>query len=417
MSHDVTRFVMTLTAVFAFTTNIFSAETGPKHVRVVWENNPATEASIVWDTYGEDPGGLIYLDTTPHQGDADSYAQKIPQVRSGKYVSFVKKQKPNAPRPKPKPEPDLWYHHVELTDLQADTTYYFMVESRGEKTREYHFLTAPDKDKPIKLIVGGDSRTRIDAARSICRLAARLLTEEPDILALYHGGDYAEAPTISKWIPWLEAYELTTTAEGRMLPIIPLRGNHERDTDFMDCAYNTPGSANNLNFFTTQLTPAIRIVNLNSTSNDQADQKNFLRAELEKLKKDNIRWRLVGYHIPLYPAVKPPNSPFRDIWLGLFDEYRVDVVLESDGHCIKRTAPIKGKKFDPDGTIYLGEGGMGAPQRTPKTDRWYLQGGQGFVSQGDHLMLLSFSQNAIEYRAISPDGTVLDSATFKAKNR
>ena len=47
----------------------------------------------------------------------------------------------------------------------------------------------------------------------------------------------------------------------------------------------------------------------------------------------------------------------------LFDKYHIDIALESDGHCMKRTAPIRHGKKDPTGIVYVGEGGLGVGQR------------------------------------------------------
>ena len=60
-------------------------------------------------------------------------------------------------------------------------------------------------------------------------------------------------------------------------------------------------------------------------------------------------------------------------WVPLYEKHNVDLVLESDCHCIKRTIPIRNDKPSPDGVVYLGEGGYGAPQRDPDLSRWYFQ--------------------------------------------
>ena len=62
-------------------------------------------------------------------------------------------------------------------------------------------------------------------------------------------------------------------------------------------------------------------------------------------------------------------------FFSLFDKYNIDIALESDGHCMKRTVPIRDSKKDPTGIIYVGEGGLKVGQRKPDGNRWYIKDG------------------------------------------
>jgi hypothetical protein len=141
----------------------------------------------------------------------------------------------------------------------------------------------------------------------------------------------------------------------------------------------------------------------------------FLETELAKLDAQKVRYRMAAYHRPIYPAVKGPSKT-KEIYAPLFEKYNLDLALESDGHCIKRTVPIRGDKKADDGVVYLGEGGYGAPQKSPSRGRWYLQK-PGFASRGDHYMSLSFAKSGIEYWTMQLDKGKVDSASFPAKQR
>jgi hypothetical protein len=95
----------------------------------------------------------------------------------------------------------------------------------------------------------------------------------------------------------------------------------------------------------------------------------------------------------------------------------VDLVCEADGHCIKRTPPIRGNRIDPTGVVYIGEGGLGVGQRTPKTWRWYLNTPQAKVGSGHHVQLLTFSPDELEIRVILLDGKVFDEHRLAARNQ
>ena len=163
------------------------------------------------------------------------------------------------------------------------------------------------------------------------------------------------------------------------------------------------------------LSPQVAIVVLNSMYSVEGDQKEFLEKELANLKKKKVRFQMAAYHIPLYPAIKKAHRGKR-AWVPLFEKYNIDLGLESDGHCIKRTVPIRGDKKADDGIVYLGEGGYGAPQRSYKGGRWYLDK-PGFVSKGEHFMALSFTKKRINYFTSQLGKGKVDSTTFSARKR
>ena len=89
----------------------------------------------------------------------------------------------------------------------------------------------------------------------------------------------------------------------------------------------------------------------------------------------------------------------------------MDLVVESDGHVIKRTVPIRNEKKDPTGIVYVGEGGLGVPQRSPKTDRWYLQK-PGMAGADHHVMRITFAKKSMDYEVVLLDQSKADSMTF-----
>ena len=95
-------------------------------------------------------------------------------------------------------------------------------------------------------------------------------------------------------------------------------------------------------------------------------------------------------------------------WVPLFEKHNVDLVCEADGHNIKRTVPIRNGKQDETGIVYIGEGGLGVPQRTPKNDRWYLQS-PGMADKGHHVFVLTFREDELAGEYVLLGGEVRDS--------
>lgn len=362
--------------------------TTPAHWRVVWQDNPANEAFIGWSTANKPGASTVYYDTQPRGGKVDAYAHKRPAAVIGKYSS----------------RDTLYYSTAELRKLKPDTTYWFVMVSDESASREFHFKTAPEGDAEFKLLYGGDSRSNRDSRRAMNMRLRALLTEEPDILALAHGGDYvSDGDKLEQWIEWLTDHELTVTAAGRMLPVIPARGNHEAESVIFDEIFHQPGGKAK-NYYPTRLGSEFLLVNLNTEISAGGDQAEFLEKTLKG--HTTVRWQLANYHRPAYPAVKKPGSALK-YWVPLFEQYDLDVALESDGHTYKRTCAIRDGKPDPTGVTYIGEGGLGVKQRTPDPERWYFADGK--VGSSHHVQRLTVKRDSLKVDTIAHDGKLLDS--------
>lgn len=356
------------------------AGTRPAQWRVVWTEDPALRATIAWSTAEPGTTHRVLFDERP-PGSAADYEHVAVAARSGAYSAA-------------EGERDVaWYHHVRLAGLTPDSTVRFRIESDGVRSPELWFRTAPFATAGAALLAGGDSRTGLRARCWINRAIARLVQADPSLLALWHGGDYVgNGDRWDQWSRWLSHHELTTTRDGRVLPILPTRGNHDYGPLF-DEVFDAPGVGTG--WFHTALGAEVSLLTLNTNVSAAGDQLDWLESELAAA-ADSARWIVTSYHRPLYPAVKSAG-PAKPFWTPLFDRYRVDLSLESDGHCIKRTVPILADEPHPEGVVYVGEGGLGVPQRTARTDPWYLAE-PGFARSGHHVLRLDFAPDGLRTR-------------------
>ncbi|HLF91835.1 MAG TPA: metallophosphoesterase, partial [Planctomycetota bacterium] len=310
--------------------------------------------------------------------------------------------------------PELHYHHATIAGLRGSTTYHFVMAGEGGVSSEFHFVTAPSEDAPFRLLVGGDSRSNAEARRKMNGILAQALEKDPTILALWHGGDFMKTGTsLTEWAEWMGDHELTATASGRMLPVLPVRGNHEKSGVQFDEVWNWPGGGLGKNYSATKLGPQALLVTLNTNVSTEGNQAAFLERTLQENAK--VRWQLAGYHRPAYPAVKSPSAG-KEAWVPIFEKHDLDLVCESDGHNIKRTVPIRNDQHDPTGVVYIGEGGLGVSQRTPDDDLWYLQP-PGKCGKGHHYFLLTFEKEALRTKVVLMDGTVFDEYEMKPRRR
>jgi len=387
---------------------VLPESTEPRHVRVLWIENPQNEAVISWSTTMPSSRNQAAYDTVSREGDLRHYPARARAVHSGEYTRSRDDLNYG--------EPPLYYHHAHLTDLEPSTTYYFVVSSEGDVSQEFHFVTAPDDDRDIAILFGGDSRIGgnepyLHHDRRNMNLRMKALAESnDDILVFCHGGDFYQRAELRYMRPWLTDHELTVTDAGRIIPIIPVRGNHDRAVGFEEMFW-WPDMENDY-YFVTQITGEIAFVTLNTEISLAGDQRRWLDLRLRELRPDN-RWLYVQYHKPSYPSVRgwTDGEDRRHNFVPLFERYDVDIVTESHDHALKRTLPIREGGPHERGITYIGDGGLGVPQRTPDPTRWYLQE-PGMTQSVHHVHVLEFTQETLRGRAYGMDGEVLDDFTI-----
>ncbi len=419
MSHRICLAVLVLItgaglpAVLADNIVPLEASSEPVHVRVLFEEQPHRQAVVAWTTTRKGGKHRLHIDTQPRDGKVDAYARTIASSHDAPFTLGDDERGMAA-----------WSHNVFLDNLKPGTTYYLVVESDGEVSPEYHFITAREDDQPIRLLFGGDSRTprpnpadpNNDRRRIMARMGA-LLEQYPDIVAFAHGGDYTNRAVWSQLYHWLNDYtQMTTTKDNRLLPIIPTRGNHDLDVGFEELFW-WPNRPNDY-YYTTHLSGNIALITLNTEISRRGDQRTWLRQQLESLRPEN-RWLVVQYHRPAWPSVRAFSSGEgqRRAWVPLFEEWHVDLVCESHDHAMKRTVPIRNDAIDMEkGIIYIGDGGLGVPQRTPDPDRWYLKE-PGLTRVTHHVHLFTFTDEQMHVQAFNIEGETVDDFTLTQDKR
>ncbi len=365
----------------------FGPECMPQYPMVVWHADPAHQALIAWTTEDAGSASVVHFDVESHAGDPNAYANAMNLVTTGEYS-----------------DGGQFYHHAVLDGLEPSTRYYFAVETDGFISEERWFVSGPEDDRPIRLLYGGDSRSDSENRRAMNDRIAALVDEDPNTIALVHGGDYInDGDDWSQWAEWLYDHQNVVTADGRMLPIVPARGNHEAGAEIYNEVFGFPGGAET-NYWTMGIGPQIRFVQLDSNVSHGGDQRDFLEQELQAAQ--DSRWILANYHRPAFPAVKSPGDALVQ-WVPLFEQYNADLVCESDGHVLKRTVPIRNGEMDPTGIVYVGEGGLGVSQREP-ISQWYLDA-PGMSMSGHHVQRISIGADEMLYEAILMDGQIADS--------
>ena len=399
--------------------------TEPIHVRVLFEAHPSKEAVIAWTTTAEGSDHRLYYDTMPRSSELSrgvpvqsAYKYSLPSTHSAPYTLRPEEAEAGM---------HAWSHNVYLSDLKPGTAYYLTVLSDGDTSEEFHFVTAPDTNSPVRVLAVGDSRTpRVEnldgtrrthpenTRRQVNATMRRQLEAHPRIIALLHGADYTKRAYWGELYWWLKDHtEMTTTAANRLLPIIPARGNHDLDIGFEEMFW-WPDRENDF-YYASHLNAETALITLNTEISRGGNQREWLESQLEELRSEK-RWLMAMYHRPAYPSVRDYKSaaPQRSAWVPLFEQYGLDLSYESHDHALKRTHPIFAGEINRErGIIYFGDGGGGVAQRHPHPDRWYL----AKTGRYHHIHMLSFGNNKLDVEGISIDDEVIDAFSVSHDRR
>jgi len=375
--------MVSLIALFSCT------HTGPKpnavfsdKYRLIWNDNPMTTMTIVWNQYvGK---SILYYGLTTET------KQKILPHRQTKYRGMKN-------------------NFVQLTDLEADSKYYFKVCTENICGQTMYFKTAPSTNKPFTFVAGGDSRSIPKG-----RIRGNILISKIRPLFIAHGGDYTADGTSQEWQRWLNEWQQTKSEDGRMYPLLLTHGNHENgDAHMLNQLFDVPNNDvyskvdfNFLSLYTlnTELEAGVGYHDMSSTNHKKWDkQTKWLQ---ETLTKDRKSWKVVSYHRPLRPHKKSKSEGrlrYLD-WSPLFYKHGVQLAIECDSHLVKYTHPLKpdllgeeGFVIDKErGTTFIGEGSWGAPTRTNDDDKsWTLDSGKFW-----QVKLITASPESLKIRTV-----------------
>lgn len=350
-----------------------------KH-RIMLTDDPSSTIMIGWNQVSGN-NAMVYYGTEDFGTEWQKYPHKKWVTRSVNYKLMRNK-------------------FVKLTGLLPNTPYYFLIKDSEGTSKRFWFKTAPNTNERLSFIAGGDSRNNRDVRQNANKLVAKLKPH-----AVFFGGDMTNLDTVFEWMNWLEDWQLTTTEDGRMFPIITARGNHEQSNKVIYNLFNTPSS--DVYYALTFGDNLIRSYTLNSEITAGGNQSNWLKFDLKNNK--NVVWKMAQYHKPMRPHVKSKsegNDEYTN-WATLFYKHKVNLVCESDSHSVKSTWPIKPcsgtenceegfERDDKNGTVYVGEGCWGAPLRKSDDSKKWTRDTEAF----NQFKLIFVDQYKMEVRTV-----------------
>ena len=344
-------------------------------VRASWTEDPATTATLTWDT-AEDARGTV------------SY---------GLTTNFTAVQHDGG---------GLRHHVIPLRELQPGTRYYYEASSTDGFRQPGSFMTARARGEPLHFVLHGDLNGGLDVAWGQS-VASRIQLEDPDWVVQL--GDLSdERYGGAGFATWTNFFQICSNELARTV-FMPIFGNHDDPGPT-----NMPDQASGLfhrlfalpepalgNGYYAYTVGSIRFICLN-TENGTETQTNWLARELQAAANDtNIVWTIPVFHRPPYSQGEREGwVEARTNWSPLFVKYEVDWVFSGHSHNYQRTVPIRGVR-------YLVSGGGGAWPY----DAAYGEPMLSFTTTCFHHVSCNVTGSVMQIRAVRSDGLVFDSET------
>jgi hypothetical protein len=372
-------------------------------VYLTWQQDPTTTMTVHWHTVGE-------------------AGASVAQVRPAGSTEWTERRSTTRPMPG---IDGRTVHTAEFTGLEPDTLYDLWIVGHKEMFR---FRTMPaTNDREIRFIVCGDmykKRPLLD------QMFTRVSEREIDFAVF--AGDLAYAsgalPNAKRWVSFFDSIQKNMTGQGnRLIPIIPLLGNHEvsgggfnmpiENAPFFFALFAFPGEPG---YGVLDFGKYLSLVCLDTQHVNDVDgeQLTWLTDTLKA--RQDIQHLAAVYHVPAWPSARSTwqvqNRRVRKAWVPVFEEHGVDFAFEHHEHAFKRTHPIKNGKVDPTGIVYFGDGGFATGEnRVPKSPGNWLSGGRWYLAKSgseNHFFLVTMNGPTLTFDAINPSGRSFDSYTM-----
>lgn len=365
--------------------------------RLMLRDDPSTTIVIGWNQ-------LSGTNPTVYFGPND-FGQEYTRYPSNKKPDRVVKQN------------GMVNHFVRLSGLRPNTSYYFVIRDSEGSSKRFWFRTAPD-DPTVRLsvIAGGDSRDSRATRQNANKLVSKL---RPHVVLF--GGDMTRSNWDHEWQDWFNDWQYTIGSDGRIIPIVVARGNHESSDAILVNHFDVPHE--NVYYALTFAEDLLRVYTLNSETSIAGAQTEWLADDLAR--SQHVAWRIAQYHRPMRPHVstKSDGNVHYRAWSSLFYQHQIKLAIECDAHTVKSTWPVipsaaEGSaegfiRDDEKGTVFVGEGCWGAPLRKNDDPKPWTRD-SGMFNQFNWIIV---SRDRIETRFIRTDnadkvGVVSDADPF-----
>lgn len=390
---------------------------GPEGIHIAYGLDPARSVTVMW--HGP-PSADAAVEYGPEGGEMSDRV---------------------AASAEPLPGPSQVAYHARIDGLAPDTVYTYRAVLDGETSEAFPFRTALPKRANASLNVTMFADHGVPADSPLARYDGDSQIRNVELASSMNASMHIIAGDVSYangdprvWDTYFETFQdwYATT------PLMTVPGNHEREpgqgyTQY-DARLEMPTGEGRHRWYRFVAGNAM-FIGLNSDTicvsgeavqvypiaswycargQDQArrpnpDQLAFLEESLQQARQDDaIRWTVVYFHNPTYSDGPHGSNPdVQALWVPLFDEYGVDLVLNGDDHFYSRSHPLDGGEVNGTGTTYIVHGAAGAEMYEFEHDEPREWEARRYNEEYGTLHL-SLTPDRIVGRFVDLDGTEID---------
>jgi len=265
----------------------------------------------------------------------------------------------------------LEYHYIELSGLQPDSSYEYVINVEDTytlndvKTEKKAFKTKPlDEDiDTFRFIVYGDTQIYDERHAYV----VNRIVEDSDLNTAFilKPGDHTEEGTSEK--SWSKFFESANPLSSQ-IPYYMVLGNHERNSILYYRAFELPNGGGDYSkrWYSFDYGNSHFVIldsNILESSNLYEKQMEWLEEDLKN--NNDKKFIFLAFHHPFWTTATEYGSMEENLpeghfntknWLPIFEKYGVDVVINGHIHAYER--------YFKDGIMFITSGGGGAKLNT-----------------------------------------------------
>jgi Purple acid Phosphatase, N-terminal domain/Calcineurin-like phosphoesterase len=398
----------------AFSVLPAAADTAPVRIVLGWAGDPSTSQAVTWRTadivaapqaeIGRAASGCSGVAGPARTVAAEARAVKVSDKRS------------------------VTHYRAEFTGLTPATRYAYRVGGGSSFSHWHCFSTASAGPAPFRFIYLGDAQRGFEKRWPALVQAA--LAAAPDARFVVHAGDVVDAGHDDRqWGEWVAGMG----PQAAEVPGLPVPGDNDLIRAGPDRVFAAPalwsahfavpanGPADlpelaGQNYVVDYQGLRVVAVDVNAFANDdfrKAQRAPVQAALVRWLRRvfttNPQRWTVVVQHQPVYSVVKSRDYPGLRKALGaLYDEFRVDLVLQGHDHAYGRTHKVHGGRVADargSGTVYATS--VSGTQMESIASRWRSL--MARLLAGEQLFqVVSVTTDRLSYESRSANGTLVD---------
>lgn len=328
---------------------------------------------------------------------------------------------------------NTWIYRARISGLEPGQIYGYRIRD-GKKATAWMSLKA-FAGNTFKALVFPDSQSADYSAWKATAQPAWQRNQDAQFF-VNMGDQVDNGQDASQWNAWFDVVE----PMAEKIPMATTVGNHEtydlnwkvrRPEAYMKL-FNLPqnGYAQYPNRFYSFTVGDVHFVVLDTVFSEMKDlEPNLEQDEIQWFRKDmeqnRQKWNIVVMHKdPLRYAFNPATGRTgRDegieqegkVWMPLFDEYGIDLVLSAHLHTYRNRGHIRDFRHNPDGPLYILTGVAGDVRYPGLWKQHPLDEYVAPQPETDNYLVMTKTDDELQLQAFLPDGTLLDTATMEKK--